>query len=240
MAGAPLDAAARAFLLELGQHAGAHEGTLAAARVAVDHHQMLADQSLDDLVGQLFPTKEDWPLFGLERAEARIRSWRQFDLKDGVERLSGWQRHRMRSTAALASTSQLPTSGAQVLWVVSIQSMASARAMALRRGVAIAGPAVSSTAHGSSLGTRSRQMPILSSDHDQIGIEGETVVGAKEKQSIAAAQGVHPALRDRAARLRDHARPGPARPALTIKPFWPRASPAAANPRYAAGARAGR
>ena len=67
---------------------------------------MLADQPRDDLVGHLLATEEDRPFVGLERAQARIGSGRQHDLEDGVERLLGSQRHRTRSTAALASVSQ--------------------------------------------------------------------------------------------------------------------------------------
>ena len=81
---------------------------------------MLADHPPYDFIGQLFPTKEDWPLFGLEGAEARIRGRRQLDVEDGIERLSGRQSHQTRSKAPLASTSQLWTSIGQTSRVVSI------------------------------------------------------------------------------------------------------------------------
>ena len=69
--------------------------------------------------------------------------------------------------------------------------------MALRRGVAIAGPAVSSTAQGRSRSERARaELSILPPDHDEIGIEGAAVVGAEQQQAVAAAQGVDPALGD--------------------------------------------
>lgn len=112
------------WLRALPQNPGADEGAFAATRVAVDHHQMLADQSSDDLVDHLVPAEKDGPLFHVEGAEAWTGRW-QLDVEDGFERLLRRQRHQTRSTSALASTSQLPTSGVQMTWVVSIQSMSS-------------------------------------------------------------------------------------------------------------------
>ena len=81
-AGAPADAAAGVLLLELSQHAGADQRALAAAGIAMDHHQMLVEQARDDLVGHRLAAEEDRPLVPLERAQARIGRGRQLDLEE--------------------------------------------------------------------------------------------------------------------------------------------------------------
>jgi hypothetical protein len=92
-AGAPCHTASSVLLLEQRQHAGADQGTLAAARIAMNHDQMLTNQAPDDLIGNRLTPEKDWPFVGFERAEARIGRGRKLELERGSERRGGFDCH---------------------------------------------------------------------------------------------------------------------------------------------------
>ena len=141
----PLPPAARRVLLQARQHAGADQRALAAAGVAVDDEEPLADQPADDVVDHLLAAEEDRPFVLAERPQPRIGAGRKRDGEDvGRGRVGA---HRPPA-AALFCVSHVLTSIGQGERVPSIQSTCSARAVRRRASVAIGAPAVSTRPHG--------------------------------------------------------------------------------------------
>jgi hypothetical protein len=107
LARSPAQAAADVPLCEPGKHPRADQRTLAAARIPMDHDQLLVNEPADHLLGHRLPPEEDRPFIALERTKARIGTGRQRRVERVQFGVEGGRHHATFSAPRLAPTSHL-------------------------------------------------------------------------------------------------------------------------------------